>query len=89
MKMTTERQNKRVRSRWQSCAAMVATLLVCGGLILAICVGFKYLYKRTGKTTLHCPYTYKIGHEDAEYVTFERVGEKSYKISFLPTPEYS
>lgn len=36
---------------------------------------------------MHHAYSYKIGVETPEYVTFERVGEKSYKISFHPTPD--
>lgn len=36
---------------------------------------------------MHTPHTYQVSSESPEYITFERVGNKSYKISFHKTPK--
>ncbi len=39
------------------------------------------------RTRMHRPYTFMLGDKNAEYVTYERIGETRYKIFFHPTPK--
>ncbi len=64
-------------------------LLICG--IFFIC-RFKPPYSLISlflyfdRAQLNRPYTYKVERDSPEYITFERVGDTSYKVSFHKTP---
>ena len=70
---------------WCICVGIIFTLF---WTTLVTRMGL-YAYTLYDRRRLHHPYTFMFSKEDGEYVTFERVGETSYKVYFHNTPENS
>lgn len=89
--MNTENEYNRKNQYGKMYRYMAIGGCVCAGIIIILILCRNFLWKstddKTNSKSENCFFTYKIGEEDVQYTTFERIGEKSFKISFHSTLE--
>lgn len=84
MKININQQRKPRKRffRWFYCILFV----IIGILVMWLYLnGCKEVFMFIDKDKLHRQYTYKVGDIDPEYITYERIGYKRYKVSLHKT----